>query len=447
MVSLQALTWSGKPVRVLPAATEAEQADVLQPLLDIDPTFDFAADANSKGLEGHPALQDYLRKHTRSDLYMFQWLADPPELPYLPLRDAAEPAVAPDAALADLAPSDPVSSMRHQLPWVPAPVPLDRLPAELRARLPADFSEGKQYAPFELVSGYEPDYSFAPSKSQPAALALKVSKECSAKNLRATATCRICSKSRGVFSKKAFVTLRGELKQKGHNKNYLDDELDAALDEDSLWSCGAGLFLIEHPLFGSVFTNTDLQCSSPMEPALYAGLNALQNWEPGDFSFDLCAACGTEHVPAEELALLGCSETEDFADWQKYPLCQSCSDAGTAPIAVDRSKKKKTKAAAKSSVVKQKRAAAAARRQQASRRSASNSGGGSGDEDDVEISGSDDDDHAGGGAGPSTSASKRPRRACAQPQGGGPQLLRELGGSSDEGDSSDEVEFDGRSGR
>ena len=55
-----------------------DEADLLAHLLTITPGFDYAQNANTKGLQQSPELQTYLRRHTRSGPYVWQWLKRPP---------------------------------------------------------------------------------------------------------------------------------------------------------------------------------------------------------------------------------------------------------------------------------------------------------------------------------------------------------------------------------
>lgn len=413
---MQALKWSGKPVEVLPAASADAQSDVLLPLSTIDSSFDFEQDASSAGLKRRPAMQSYLRRHTRAGQYVFQWMEDPAELPPLVLQQPAAAPVAtgppsdgplPAGGTASEGAPDPVAVMQQHLVWAPAPVPLDRMSDAQRTLVSGD-SEAKLYAPFQLVSGFEPDYSHAPLLTQQAAELSKYgAKHCGPKNLRTTVTCGDCGKPRGVYSQSAFRTLRTDLTKKGHPKSYLDEQLDLALYDDSTFTCGADPFQLEHPLSSIILTNTELQCSSPIERALYEALDAQQKWDGSRFSFNLCAACGTNEVPPERCEQLDCGEsTGCFAEWKHLPLCAPCSDAGIALIAIDHSKGKKTQVAAKRAMTQLKRQAAAKKRKAAE---ADSDVEVSSDDDDVVISSDSEDD--GGGAGPSVRRA-RSRRTC-----------------------------------
>ena len=72
------MTWSNKRLLTLPPATPKDEADLLAHLLTIAPGFDYAQNANTKGLQQSPELQTYLRRHARSGPYVWQWLKRPP---------------------------------------------------------------------------------------------------------------------------------------------------------------------------------------------------------------------------------------------------------------------------------------------------------------------------------------------------------------------------------
>jgi hypothetical protein len=171
------LEWSGERITIIDAGVDAEKAELICKLQEFDGTFDPHLHATKKGLQACTQLAEFMRKHTHSSLYVFQYLQHAVALPALPLCDTTE-----NAEFADIhggqQPPQPHTQLPQQqggnLTWLPAPVPLARLAPELQASAAALIKADSSgtYAPFAVTKGYAPDFSHAPSgngKQTPAA--------------------------------------------------------------------------------------------------------------------------------------------------------------------------------------------------------------------------------------------------------------------------------------
>lgn len=113
------MTWSGNPITIVPASTSAEHAVLLQHLTEIEPGFNYATDAKSDRLRHFPNLSALLAKHTRSGLYVWQYMRDAeiaPPLPLVPLEVPGSGALRLYQLYVDAACPPPVFSMHDPRP-------------------------------------------------------------------------------------------------------------------------------------------------------------------------------------------------------------------------------------------------------------------------------------------------------------------------------------------
>lgn len=341
---MQQMTWKGELLRVQPPATDERQEELLQALKRVDDTFDYRVDANSKRIAQHPVLMNFLDHHTRSGQYVWQYSRNPMQLPALPLADEPVAAGADAPASPQREPDISVSlstvlagDTDAPLPWLPAPVPAAKLSGT------APQQGDKLFAPLSAVLGYEPDYGHAPSCEASAVAAANAQARkantlpCVPKRVRMTMQCGdpACAKPRAVFGQRAVVTLR-----QAHGAAYVNAQIEALLDDNpQQFQCGGAVFPPDHPLASELYTDPALQCSSPLEPALYAALDEKQKWEAGGFNAALCCECGREELSAEACAEMGCPPDEHHSMWKHYPLCDTCKSAGAQLTAVQATRK------------------------------------------------------------------------------------------------------------
>jgi hypothetical protein len=100
-----------------------------------------------------PELKAELSRCPSQGVYIWQYSRCPAALPTLPT-----------APIAAAATADEVAPEREdaQFCWLAAPVPVASLPASFAQQAPTE-QEGKVFASYRQLQGYQPDYSHAPS--------------------------------------------------------------------------------------------------------------------------------------------------------------------------------------------------------------------------------------------------------------------------------------------
>jgi hypothetical protein len=89
-LAYSSMTWRDRSITIVPPATNAEQSALLAHLIAIEPGFNYATDAKRERLKHFPRLDALLQKHTRTGLYVWQYMRNPRQAPRLLL--AADPA-------------------------------------------------------------------------------------------------------------------------------------------------------------------------------------------------------------------------------------------------------------------------------------------------------------------------------------------------------------------
>jgi hypothetical protein len=243
------------------------------------------------------------------------------------------------------------------LGWMPAPVPTATL-GLVPPGVPQEMESSKLYLPYDVVSGFRPDYSHAPSLSMRPRSARASGKDrqpCLAARLCATVHCGVCKKPRAVFCQSTLSTLQADVPGLLPDQDtYVLDQVAMAREDDTQWVCGAVFFPPEHRLHGMVYTSTDVQCASSVENALYGANKSKLRYKLVDFQKSLCSVCGLAQVSMQRLTQqLGCDPEQPFSGWQQYPLCDECEQRGceAEPVQI----RTGTKRAAQQKVVNQKR--------------------------------------------------------------------------------------------
>ena len=199
----------------------------------------------------------------------------------------------------------------------------------------------KQYAPFELLCKYAPDYAHAPALPRDVPKA-KAAVSVIAVNVRATVDCQECGKPRAVFCKGAVSQLH---KQLAVEQGYAAKQLTMVLEDDPQLECGAWLFPPEHTLSSAICCDSRLSCNSPLESVLYFAPPATLKSALFQSSRNFCAHCGEQEVAEERCVELGCATLGPTAcQWRQLPLCTTCEGAGMQPVPFT---KRRTKGAAR----------------------------------------------------------------------------------------------------
>jgi hypothetical protein len=291
-------------------------------------------------LKQFPSLMEQLQLHTVSGAYVWQYFKDPAQLnlPPLPLQTAPHRLDTTEGAPADTSDVLPV----------PAPVPVGELAQEVLSQ-EQECEVGKLYASFLALYKYAPDYGHAPSAVTRVTKRGKgnLSVDFSSKNVRGIIQCQDCGKARAFYSLTAWRKLR---MPGSEGSDDAHTEIERACADDPQFVCGAEMFPSMHSLHHSVFTRQDLECSSPLEVALYKLPHSTQSRV--NFDTTLCGNCGLESVLIED-------EDEDEEEervTQFLPQCQSCKDVRAPQVVL----KKATKKQAKKRVKKMKKAASRA---------------------------------------------------------------------------------------
>ena len=356
----EGMTWSGQPITCVPPATATDMQLIIDQLTVIQPGFNFETDANSRRVKQLLQLSSFMDKHCRGDRYVWQYQRYPSDAPPLPVAahdtDVGTSAPSISHCLAEDSPEEPAATAKDafsapNLPWLPAPVPCAAVPPQLLPDMEsADGS--KQYAPFELLCKYAPDYTHAPVLPRDVPKA-KAAVSTLAVNVRATVDCQECGKPRAVFSKGAVSQLH---KQLDVEQGYAAKQLTMVLEDDPQFVCGAWLFPPEHTLSSAICCDSRLSCSSPPESMLYFAPAATLKSTLFQFSRNLCAHCGEQEVAEDRCVELGCTTLgPDTRQWRRLPLCTTCEGAGMhlVPFA-----KRRTKGAARRAAKQTKRARA-----------------------------------------------------------------------------------------
>ena len=365
------MTWSGEPITALSSDTAAEQERLLEQLARIDPAFSYNEDAKSDRVKRFPQLCTFLSSHTRSGLYVWQYQSDPPAAQSLPLVQPPEAAVsavqgsraataASDTGVADgactargpqrAAPLTADTVREGSLPWLPAPVPQQRLPAAAPSDAPSD-QNSKVYAPLSAVLGCDPDYSHVPDLGKGRARPGKASPvPVKATNIRATSECQECRKPRAVLCSSALNLLHKQVPDM--EQGYAEQQLDILLCDEPQYVCGAALFPPEHALSEVICADVTLSCSSPVERFLYSVSDSTFTRPRFESALDLWGQCGVEAVDAERCKEQGCDLSQKTAAWTQLPLCVTCDGAGAEAVPC---KKRQTKHGAKRAVLEAKR--------------------------------------------------------------------------------------------
>lgn len=324
--ALRYLEWSGKRVILTDTDVSAEMAELVSKLKEVDSSFNANLHTNKDGLQSCTALAEFMLQHTKSSLYVFQFLQDPPaKQPVLPLADAVDDQGTPQ--------QQQQLTQQHAVTWLPAPVPVAKLAPGLQATANALVKAGSSgtYAPFAVVKMYAPDWSHAPSGNgkQTRAAAEKAAKRkmSPAINIRELVICQECSRPRAVHCTITLKKLQAQLPE-DTSATYVQEQLDIVRNDDCVYVCGSALFPAEHSLCKWVTCNTALSCAEPMETTLYSiGTTVAVKLGWGK---NMCSACGTDTVDSERRKEQGCLRGAP-RDWTAYPLCERCEAAGLPP--------------------------------------------------------------------------------------------------------------------
>lgn len=351
------MQWHEKPVTVFDAATSDAEADLLKHLENISPTFDYQKNANKKDLKQHPDIVEYLKKHTVSGAYVWQWFAEPAalRLHVVPLgesvvADEVEVLLPDSPSMLPGSPSPPPGSSSI-LP-LPAPVPVSALPQHI-AQSDGRQDPGKLYATYSPLQAYAPDYSHVPtSKIRFGKTDTNAGKHSLAlKHVRGTVRCGECHKFRAFYSKLAWIKLKlgKEPASEAEQHKAAEHAIERAC-EDSDWVCGAQLFPPSHVFHQIVYTALEMHCTSPMEAVLYRLSASIQ--KHAQFDVSLCGSCGV--VPVDTHEQEEQTDEEDINERTELllPMCGGCAEAGAEPVV----KKVQTQKEATAAVKKRKQA-------------------------------------------------------------------------------------------
>ena len=167
---------------------------------------------------------------------------------------------------------------------------------------------------------------------------------------------RECAKPRGVYAASALATLSKKLE---HDVVWATEQLQAACDDDSVYTCGAHPFPSTHSLAQHVYCNDTLTCASLVEGALYTSNATTLNKIASVFDVTLCSECGVQQLSKERCDEIGCASGQ-VSQWKHWPLCSACGEEGRSLTV--RKRARPTRASAKESVVTKKRKLSAAQR-------------------------------------------------------------------------------------
>lgn len=315
--ALVLMTWHGRNLNVLDAATREDQEELLAHLHAIDPDFDYENDSTAPKLKKSPHMLEKLDTHTLGSTYVWQYFKDPQcmKFPDVPLKDTVPEGETfiPEAADSDVFPLRPV----------PAPVPVSELAVGVDGT-----SHDKKFAPFEVLQHFHPDHSHAPSQAK-RFCAVKPS-QFRTQQVRGMIECQECGKQRAFYCEDAYtkmyscpaaefeLELDSEKRKKLKKTNHAGvlDELDRLIEDDPQFVCGASLFPPGHDLSSYIITRPDLQCSSHMETELYKLKDSIK------FDVSTCGFCGVESVPEQE---------SQFGD---LPRCEECLKEGAPQVRI-----------------------------------------------------------------------------------------------------------------
>ena len=154
-----------------------------------------------------------------------------------------------------------------------------------------------------------------------------------------------CAKLRGVYAASALATLSKKLE---HDAAWATEQLQAACDDDSVYTCGAHPFPSSHSLAQHMYCNDTLTCASLVEGALYTSNATTLNKIANVFDVTRCIECGVQQLSKERCDEIGCASGQ-VSQWKHWPLCRACDEEGRSLTV--RKRARATRASAMKAVV------------------------------------------------------------------------------------------------